>query len=164
MPSHVGIRGNELADNVAKAALNDRPQNMVLPYSDHRPIISTYLRKQWFDFWSLQVHNKLHSVQPTLGSCLWVCREKRREELVLCRIRIGHTYLTHRYLLVGDDQPECVSCQEPLTVSHILVHCAEYTHVRQLYFEVQSLQELLDEIEPMLIINFLREAGLLFLI
>jgi ribonuclease HI len=42
VPSHVGIRGNERADNVAKAALNDRQTNIVLPYSDHRPVINAY--------------------------------------------------------------------------------------------------------------------------
>jgi len=163
VPSHMGIRGNEYADEVAKAALNDQPQNMALPYSDFRHIIHNYIRKQWINFWSLQVNNKLHLVKPTLGRSAWSSREKRREEIVLCRIRIGHAYLTHRYLLAGDDPPECVSCQETLTVSHILVDCAEYSHIRERYFEVQTLRELLNDVEPITIINFVREAGLLFL-
>ena len=83
---------------------------------------------------------------------------------MLHQIHIGHTYLTHRYLLVGDDPPECVSCQEPLTVSHVLVHCSKYCHIREYYFRAQSVQELLNDTEPTLVINFIREAGLLFLL
>ncbi len=35
-------------------------------------------------------------------------RNARREEVVLAIIRLGHTYLTHSYLLNREDQPECV--------------------------------------------------------
>ena len=37
---------------------------------------------------------------------LTVSQERRRDELILCRLRIGHTctYLTHRHLLRGDPQ------------------------------------------------------------
>ena len=164
VPSHVGIRGNEFADDNARSALDGRPENMALPFSDYRPIVKEHVRLQWANFWSQQVDNKLYAVQPTLGCWRHSGREKRREELILSRIRIGHTYLTHRYLLVGEDPPECISCQARLTVRHILVHCAEYTHIRDRYFDVQTLQELLDNIDPNIIMNFVREAGLFFLL
>jgi len=44
---------------------------------------------------------------------------------LLNRLRIGHTRLTHSYLLSGDDLPECGTCQCPLTVKHILVECVD---------------------------------------
>ena len=43
---------------------------------------------------------------------------------------IGHTRLTHSYLLLGDDQPECGSCQCPFTVKHILIECIDLNDVR----------------------------------
>ena len=67
VPSHVGIRSNELADKAAKTALKGRKINIPLPFTDFRPIIKQYVRKQWSDFWSLQSENKLHAVQPALG-------------------------------------------------------------------------------------------------
>ena len=106
----MGIRGNELADAAAKAALNERLTIMTLPYSDE-----SYIRGKWSDFWATQIHNKLNSVQPTLGCGSLSNRDRLREQLVLCRLRLGHTYTTHRYLLAGEDQPVCISCQENLT-------------------------------------------------
>ena len=38
------------------------------------------------------------------------------DTVLLNRSRIGHTRLTHSYLLSGDDLPECGTCQCPLTV------------------------------------------------
>ena len=40
----------------------------------------------------------------------------RRDQVVINRLRIGHTRCTHSYLLTGADQPECTTCQCPLTV------------------------------------------------
>ena len=162
VPSHVGIRGNELADDFAKDALYENITYIALPFSDYSPAIKEYVRMKWSDFWSLQTENKLHSVQPNLGIWPKSCRESRREEMVLCRIRIGHAYTTHRYLLAGEDPPECISCQERLTVSHLLVHCSEYIHIRNRFYEVDSVQELLDTVEPNLIIFFKRTWSLLF--
>jgi len=54
VPSHVSIRGNEIAGRAAKTALKGRKINIPLPFADFRPIIKQYVRKQWSDFWSLQ--------------------------------------------------------------------------------------------------------------
>ena len=64
VPSHVGIRGNELADAAAKAALNETLTIMTLPYSDFKPLVKRFIRGKWSDFWATQINNKLHSVQP----------------------------------------------------------------------------------------------------
>ena len=100
--SHVCIQGNERTDKAAKAALNEIPSNVTVPFSDYKPYIHTYVRKKWHDFWDNQIENKLHSVQPALGYWPLSCRSNRREELVFSRLRIGHSYLTHSHLLVGD--------------------------------------------------------------
>ena len=83
----MGIRGNELADAAAKAALNERLTIMTLPYSDFKPLVKRFIRGKWSDFWATQINNKLHSVQPTLGCGSLSNRDRRREQLVLCRLR-----------------------------------------------------------------------------
>ena len=50
VPSHVGIRGNELADAAAKAALNERLTIMTLPYPDFKPLVKRSIRGKWSYF------------------------------------------------------------------------------------------------------------------
>ena len=91
-------------------------------------------------FWDQQVQSKLHAVHPELG--LWLhSSERRRDKLILCRLRIGHTHLTHRHLLVGDPPPVCVSCQERLSVEHILIHCAENIKTWNSNINVNTVRE-----------------------
>jgi len=44
--------------------------------------------------------------------------------------------------LTGADQPECTTCQCPLTVKHILVDCFNFNDIRNKYFVVSSIEEL----------------------
>ncbi|KAG1652276.1 hypothetical protein GQR58_026441 [Nymphon striatum] len=52
---------------------------------------------------------------------------KTVKESILCRLRVGHTYLTHSFLLRNEAQPVCGRCQQTLTVRHVLVDCAALT-------------------------------------
>ena len=38
--------------------------------------------------------------------------EPIRVEVILARLRMGHTYITNSHLLKRDDQPWCVGCDE----------------------------------------------------
>ena len=78
--------------------------------------------------------------------------------------RLSHTYITHMYLLAGDDPPVCISCQENLTVEHTLIHCAEYFHVRIQCFDVDNLRELFNTVSLDTILSFIQRAGLFSLV
>ena len=43
--------------------------------------------------------NKLHSIKPSLGEWQPNYRIDRKEEVILARLRIGHTFITHSFLL-----------------------------------------------------------------
>ena len=100
VPSHVGIQGNERVDVLAKLALNEAYTNIKIPYTDLVYYAKLHLRKNWQFFWDQQVQSKLHAVHPELGLWPHLSQKRRRDELILCRLRIGHTYLTHRHLLL----------------------------------------------------------------
>ena len=77
---------------------------------------------------------------------------------LLNRLCIGHTRLTHSFLLSGDDLPECGTCQCPLTVKHILVECADLKDVRNKHFVASSIKDLFDTSEAHKIIDFIKET------
>jgi len=82
----------------------------------------------------------------------------RRDEVVLHRTRIGHTHLTHSYLLKRENNPECTFCKSLLTVQHILLDCPDYKLIRAKHFQANSLYELFNKEHPNNIINFLKEV------
>ena len=127
IPSHVGIAGNEQADAAARrAATRPCTRRFPLPAGDLFPSVATFLRCQWQRKWDAQTNNKLKEVKPVLGHWPSSSRKSRREEVALSRLRIGHCYSTHSYLLRGEDRPSCPHCDVPLTVAHVLLACPRH--------------------------------------
>ena len=159
VPSHTGIPGNERADILAKEALDKTKSFFYIPYTDFRYHISKYLLDKWERDWSTCFTTKLWELQPTLKT-KHLPLENRRDDVVLCRARIGHTHLTQGYLLRGEIRPVCVGCGTPLTVKHLLLTCAKYAQVRRKYFNTNSLQLLFKNTPAGTILQFLWECKL----
>ena len=86
----------------------------------------------------------------------------REEKVTLARLRIGHTFITHSFLLKGGDWPLCISCLEPFTVNTFfyLLDCTDFRITRSRFFRVNSLIKRFDTVEPVRIFSFLKEIGL----
>ena len=130
MPSHVGIKVNEKADSAAKSTLDLPHAQVGVPYTDFKHLIRQYIFSTWQDDLNGVVANKLHSVTPVMGDWQSSYRRCRKDEVVLCRAYIGHTYVTHSYILKKDPPLQCEHCQCTLTVCHILVECNHLTQTR----------------------------------
>ena len=141
VPSHNGIKGNEKADFADKFALNLSRTKVGVSYSDFKHRISQYILSTWQDDWNGAVANKLHSVKPVMGDWQSSYRRCRKDELVLCRARIGHTHLTHSYILRKDPPPLCEHCQCILTARHILVECNHFARERKDIFGRKDVVE-----------------------
>ena len=149
VPSLIGIQGNERTDVLAKAALDKTKQFYYIPYTDFKYNISVYLDDILQGEWDINVTSKLFEVQPIIKRS-FTPMERRRDDVVLCRARIGHAYFTNGYLLRGELRPMC--CNTRLTVRHVLLSCAKYAHIRRKYFAFNSLFELFRE--PLLVLSF----------
>ena len=161
VPSHVGIQGNERADSAAKSALDFNVTNFKAYFKDFKPLINRHLKDRWQRAWTeLALLNKLCKVMPELSEQEFVLGLSRKEQSVLARCRIGHTHLTHSYLLRGEEAPECVSCQAHLSVEHILVGCADFGNVRRRFYQVSNLSELFRRVPAKAIVLFLKDIGL----
>ena len=93
-------------------------------------------------------------------------RNNRREETVLSRLHIGHSYLTNAHLLKREAPPVCLGqgCKELLTMSHLLVGCDKLTSIRRRFYVADSMRSLFKNIRPERIFSFLKEIGVFNLI
>jgi len=55
--------------------------------------------EEWQDSWDSNSTNKLFSIKPVLGKNKPSTSLSRRDETVITQLRIGHSRMTHSYLL-----------------------------------------------------------------
>ena len=72
---------------------------------------ATYTWMLYADIQNSTPANKLFSVKPMLGKNKPCTLLKRHDKTVITRLRIGHTRMTHSYLLSGESQPVCDHCK-----------------------------------------------------
>jgi len=83
----------------SQTALTAAPGNILVPHYDFRQHLHQYFKSKWQTVWDSQIHNKLHKIKPNIGITFFRSQLDRRKEHILHRLRIGHTYLTHAFLL-----------------------------------------------------------------
>ena len=163
VPSHVGISGNEKADRLAKAALTSSlAAHSHVCWSDLKPRLDTYICTAGQALWNNETRNKLYEILPKLKESLCNTTQSisRKQETVMTRLRIGHTWITHSYLLKKEDQPFCHTCDKPCIVKHILVECSDFTHIRNKYYTTNDVHTLFREVDSIKITEYLKEIKL----
>ena len=159
IPGHIGLSGNEKADRAAKSALDLPLTDFDLPFSDYKPLAASYICTKWQESWDQAIHNKLHTIKPKIGMTK-LPSLTRKEQVVITRIRLGHSNLTHSYLFNRGDAPMCYGCDKPFTIHHILTDCAEFSHVRPNYYTFDNIYDIFNNVHPNTILNFLRDIDL----
>ena len=94
------------------------------------------------------VSNKFHEILLKLPDRLLSICNTRKENTVLNRLHIGHSYLTHSFNLRREEAPVCIACGAVITVKHILIECADLLEIRKKYFEERSLYSLSRHVIP----------------
>ena len=132
--------------------------------SDYNPLFSfhsnKFVLKKWQKSWDDQTQNKLHHIQDTIGEWRAGYRRNRKEEVIISRLRIGHTHITHSHLLKGEDSPVCLTCKVPLTVKHILINCVRFIQIYPKHYQTNNLKNLFKNSKPEEILSFLKEINL----
>ena len=108
----------------------------------------------------MQTNNKLCQIKPTITP--WSSLPCRKTDVLLTRLRIGHSRITHRHLLFREAEPTCPHCFfSQLTIHHILTECCGLRHLYRHYFKTSLplLTNLIGEKPHNAIIYFLKEAG-----
>ena len=162
IPSHIGLKGNEEADKCAKESISTSCIETKVPFNDILANIKSKMwQKEWEDF---PVTNKLRSVKQSVSSWPSSVQKNRHLEVILTRLRIGHTRLTHGHLMSSPhgNPPVCDMCQCQLTIKHLFIDCPKYQHQRRIFKET-SLKSILAENENFSlydILSFLKQISL----
>ena len=109
------------------------------------------------------ISNKFHEILPKLPDKLLSFCNTRKENTVLNRLHIGHSHLTHSFILRKEEAPVCVACNAAITIiKHILIECADLLEIRQKYFEEKSLYSFFRNVILEVVFDFLREIGVFY--
>ena len=89
---------------------------------------------KWQQLWEQENKRRhLFSISSKVTDSVNVCKRRagrRREEVIIFRMRIGHTFLNSTLFILGKHQSGLWSCQEPETVQHVLISCRNYDRQR----------------------------------
>ena len=98
--------------------------------SDYNQTVRQRLKTKHQASFDESVHNKLRQIQPSINYNSKIGVYSRKDEMVVTRLKIGHTYLTNGYLLRGEDPPYCHADECDITV---MVKIPTRTHVRDTF-------------------------------
>ena len=126
VPSHCGIDGYERVDQLAKETLNQDLDPLAnVHYTYMKPLVNSYIQKLVQTKWDVAVHGRdRYLVKPTLGPPKKLQHLTRAEEVVITRLRIGHTKATKSHILSRGPPTRCHHCGQTLTIDHMLLECA----------------------------------------
>ncbi|KAL4147805.1 hypothetical protein QTP88_002154 [Uroleucon formosanum] len=114
IPSHNQIQGNERADQKARQAITSTDAIRLNHFTLHdaKSITSIITNNIWLRAWK-QGTSKLNEIKNTIHTWPSPPDFSRKMETSVNRIRIGHTSITHQYLMKKEDPPICDTCADP---------------------------------------------------
>lgn len=155
VPRHAGIEGNEEADRLASAGRHDDEPATPIPARDAVQWAVCNLRESWQTEWLSEHNTFLRKIKSSIDP--WRDNINPGYRKALTRLRIGHTRLTHSYLLSRSDPPCCQFCGDSISVDHLVTKCPGLEHLQQQLQIPTSIQEALlptEEAEKKLIQYF----------
>ncbi len=138
IPSHAGIPGNEVADQLAtdiRKTENMTWENTIQIKLDTSQIINNVRTKHnsiTFKKLKAQSTNMAVTQRNETGFLPWHINKKRNIQTTILRLRSGHNKLNHfMSRLDSETLDECPhGCPEQEDASHVLLYCQEYSEAR----------------------------------
>jgi ribonuclease HI len=147
IPGHQGILGNEKADIEAKNATKNQQIDYSIKssYPEVKKLIKSAVQKYWNNYWKSGNSSGLSCVRESVFKTPPILFTCRRDQIAITRLRIGHTNLTHCYLITKTEKNKCDKCGLELTVSHILIECLAYKKEKDICSLPNTLNDCLND-------------------
>ena len=134
VPSHVGIGGNETADELAKqgAGLDTITTNIEISKSEVYEIIHRNILVEWQAHWENSTTGSAYrKSENKISTKAKDVHKIRKHEVILLRLKTGHCCLNGHLARINCHQDGmCDTCNRPETVKHFLMKCSKYTNQR----------------------------------
>ena len=105
--------------------------NTNLPLESLLVHLKQKVEHHWNNEWKTLVKPRLLTIKNDFHKNVIPPALKRRDQVVISRIMIGHTKITHKYILTKEDQPLCERCKTTLTIDHLILQCKVYLLLRK---------------------------------
>ena len=132
VPAHVGIVGNEKADNNAKKSLHDSSVsiNINMNYKELSSITTILLNKIWQNEWNTKIHSH-HNIHPLINKP-GPTTNNRKISRILTRLRVGvvRGLGDTKFKSKQGKSPDCQVCHTKYTVIHFLLECHKFDNER----------------------------------
>ena len=114
-------------DQLAKEILDQDEDPLAgVHYTDLKPLAFSYIQQLVQTKWGVAVHSKdFYLVKLKLGPPKKFQHLTRAEEVVISRLRIGHTKVTKSHTLSRGPPTTCHHCGQTLSIDHMLLECHE---------------------------------------
>lgn len=177
IPAHVGILGNEKADEIAKKMVLTQQENTIknlIPIEDVNKIIKCEIFKLW--------KNEYNQLSQTKGK---INREINNNELpkvrwyetirniktthikIINRLRTNHSFnKNYKFMIKMEDNPNCEVCNEIEDNEHIILKCKKYDNTRIKYPILNNSTNLIEILKNNIptqiksLINFITESNI----
>jgi len=145
IPSHVGIKGNETADRLAKVAL--RNQNIDINISpgvqEAHEDVNQHVLEIWQREWTKNnkgVHNR--SIEPVVSNkCKYSDKKNRAKEVLISRLRLGKCRLNFYLHQIKKHQSGwCDTCKVPETIDHYILQCVGNQIFKKIQMKCEALR------------------------
>lgn len=137
IPSHVGLRGNENADLIAKHSITDGVStNVGISLGECKAQIRSKMLDMWQTLWEKSSKGRImFELKNKVTRHPFVTNMKGPINVALTRLRLNKAAFTFK-------EPECETCKSKNTVEHRLLHCKKFLDIRKPITEALQLENL----------------------
>jgi len=130
-PGHSQIHGNEMADQIAKAATQRKSVDIDIgvDLKASQTTVEKYIDNRWQEQWNTSAKGRhLYKIQPLVSRRISHHSKNRRQETTAARLRLGKCQLNAYLHVIGRHSTGlCTLCNVPETIEHHLTECCNTT-------------------------------------